>query len=115
MTGWRLFADTRHQYSVSWNAEAEYADGTTNELQLHSAGASDTQFLTGRLGELPINSRNHLCKTWLELPNPRGQVRRILIYRSTRDLGDRTGNRSNPPRQELGYICQDNELSIAMT
>jgi hypothetical protein len=110
MTGWRLFADARKQHHVSWSSDVEYADGTTNGLALRAAGSTDTSFLIGRLDELPSDDRDHLCEEWLEVATADQHVRRILIYRITRDLGARDGGQGADPTRKLAYVCEDKKL-----
>jgi hypothetical protein len=107
LTGWRLFADARQRYNVSWSAEAEYGNGSSSGLALQSAALSGTPFLIGRLNEISMADRNRLCAEWLDV----GDINRIDIYRSVSDLGARVDDRAAPPTRELAYTCENRVIS----
>jgi hypothetical protein len=109
-TGWRLFADARERFHISWSPSAEYDDGTSGPLTLAAAGAAGTPFLIGRLAELPQRDRDDLCSQWLVSSASDRRVQRISIYRETRDLARRSGDRSAPPHKELAYVCERGRL-----
>lgn len=116
MTGWRLFADQRTRHHVDWSSEVEYVDGSTGPLVLRSAG-SGTPFMIGRLDKLTSRDRDHLCQEWLALAGADADgagngVRRILIFRMSRDLGTRIGDKSAPPAQELAHVCEGGRLRL---
>lgn len=116
MTGWRLFADARKQHSASWQPQVEFTDGTSDALQLNTAGSTDIPFLISRLHQLPQNDRNDLCAQLSAIADDNERegnraLERILIYKSTHNLDDRDGDKSAPPKQELAFTCQDGRLS----
>lgn len=110
LTGWRLFADARHRFNTTWSAEAEFADGSRSDLPAPTDGAGGAGFLISHLDEYSADDRDRLCSGWLRTQTS-SPIVRVTIYRSTRDLADRDGNRSREPSREPAYLCEGGALA----
>lgn len=113
VSSFRLFSHVRHAEQTSWEVTAAskgesvpfYPDSMSHGLKNFSFRMYEFEH-----GEKP--RQDELCKVWLSFaPEVDGRpADRLLIWKRSWDLSERSGDRALPGQTELNYVCDQSGL-----